>query len=69
MARKGLKIWKNCAECLGTGILHMSPNSAYPRSTPTVTDPPTVYEEVTCHGCNGIGLIHWGWLNEEQEVV
>jgi hypothetical protein len=66
MARKGLRIWQNCKKCLSTGKLYQGTKRAIPVNEKS-KDSEDTYTEVDCVKCEGIGLIHWGWLNEEAE--
>ncbi len=66
--QRGQRIWKDCESCKSTGSLWLSPTYAYPYSSPPPeTDPLTVYTEILCLDCDGLGIISWGWLRDEKE--
>jgi len=65
--QKGKKIFQNCQRCNGTGKLYDRDNYEYLESSPTITTTPTNYEEVQCSDCDGLGIIHWGWVRDEKE--
>ncbi len=64
----GQRIWKDCEKCKGTGSLWLRPTCDYPFSPPPpATVVPTIYTEVECPDCEGLGIIPWGWLRDEKE--
>ena len=66
--QKGQRIFKNCKKCRGTGSLWKGPNYEYPHSPPAPeTTPPTSYTEVECSDCEGLGIVPWGWVRDQDE--
>jgi len=58
----GQRIWKDCRECLGTGILYYKENYDYP--TNIVTE-----NAIDCPFCYGLGIHTWGWLRDDKETT
>jgi len=58
----GQRIWKDCKECLGAGVMHQRPHFAYPEAGQSDNS-----EEVDCYYCDGLGVKPWGWLRDEKE--
>lgn len=60
----GQRIWKNCAECRGTGIQYLYRDTIITAPSGWPEEPG---EEVPCPKCNGLGIRPWGWLRDEKE--
>ena len=52
----GQRVYKDCRECRGSGVLHKRPNFAYPETHSSESSVP-----VECHYCVGEGILPWGY--------
>ena len=56
----GQRIWRDCGECSGEGLLYMHPNFSYPTNVESSSP-------IDCYFCNGLGIKPWGWLRDDKE--
>ncbi len=63
----GQRIWKDCADCLGTGKMYHRDEYNNDDLFAFLSAPPIGHTEVVCPHCNGLGVIPWGWLRDEKE--
>ena len=56
------RIWRDCTNCNGTGIMYDRENYDYLQANEPTTFEPGDYAEVECPLCEGTKRIVWGWL-------